>query len=126
MCAVSGLNWTLPAGVSSFDYDVIILTETWLNDAIPSSLLFDDAFVVFRCNRSSANSTRARGAGVLIACSSSLVAGQTSSPFPSLEAVWVRIKHRGSLLHLGAIYIPPYQSSSSVTFERLVNYGIGV
>ncbi|KFB37774.1 hypothetical protein ZHAS_00005090 [Anopheles sinensis] len=45
--------------------------------------------------------------------------------FLSLEAVWVRIKHRGSFLHLGAIYIPPYQSSSSVTFERLVNYGIG-
>lgn len=37
----------------------------------------------------------------------------------------MRIKLRGSFLHLGTIYIPPYQSSSSVTFERLVNYGIG-
>ena len=50
------------------EYDVIVLTETWLDDAISSTMLFDDnRFTVYRTDRSTTNSTKTRGGGVLIA-----------------------------------------------------------
>ena len=40
------------------EYDVIVLTETWLDDAISSTMLFDDnRFTVYRTDRSTTNST---------------------------------------------------------------------
>uniref|UniRef100_A0A182SZL0 Endonuclease/exonuclease/phosphatase domain-containing protein n=1 Tax=Anopheles maculatus TaxID=74869 RepID=A0A182SZL0_9DIPT len=42
-----------------------------------------------------------------------------------LEAVWVRINLGTSHLYLGAIYIPPYSSSSSSVINELMD-GIGV
>uniref|UniRef100_A0A182FKR1 PHD-type domain-containing protein n=1 Tax=Anopheles albimanus TaxID=7167 RepID=A0A182FKR1_ANOAL len=52
-------------------YDVVVLTETWLNDSIPSSLIFGDKYTVIRTDRNGNNSSRADGGGVLIAVSSS-------------------------------------------------------
>jgi hypothetical protein len=54
--------------VCSTDYNIICLTETWLNDLCYDHNLFPDCYIVFRSDRASANKTR--GGGVLIALSS--------------------------------------------------------
>ncbi|XP_055538336.1 uncharacterized protein LOC129725919 [Wyeomyia smithii] len=48
-------------------YDIYAFTETWLNDNTISTLLFDDSFTVYRQDRSSTNSNKRSGGGVLLA-----------------------------------------------------------
>lgn len=53
------------------DYDIIVLTETWLNQAHHSAEYFDSTFNVFRKDRAETGSSLNRGGGVLIATKSS-------------------------------------------------------
>ena len=105
--------------VSNSDFDVWVLTETWLDDSIPSSLITDDSYQIFRCDRNPANSSHSRGGGVLIACSANLSCSVLTHTNASLESLWVciRLSHRS--LYVGVIYIPPDRSSSSTEFDAM-------
>ena len=46
--------------VTEAEYDVIVLTETWLDDSVYSSQLFGDSYTVFRTDRNSLNSRKSR------------------------------------------------------------------
>ena len=48
------------------NYDVIALSETWLNFSINDGELFHSDFTVYRCDRNSLSSVYLRGGGVLI------------------------------------------------------------
>ncbi|XP_055589490.1 uncharacterized protein LOC129741736 [Uranotaenia lowii] len=54
---------------SELGYEIYSFTETWLDSSVPSSQLFGSDYNVFRCDRSSVNSRRSRGGGVLRGCS---------------------------------------------------------
>lgn len=62
--------------VISSDYDAIILSESWLSPSVLSSELFSNDFFVYRCNRSSSNSIKKHGRGVLIAIKSTFCSEQ--------------------------------------------------
>ena len=64
-------DWSQSAALEA-DYDVVVLTETWLDPSLPTALLFGEAHCVYRCDRNAANSSLSRGGGVLIAVSSAL------------------------------------------------------
>ncbi|XP_055542517.1 uncharacterized protein LOC129728126 [Wyeomyia smithii] len=64
------------------NYDVIMLTETGLNDSILSPQLFGSAFNVFRYDRSPMNSNKRSFGGVLIA----VARHHTSTIFESVHA----------------------------------------
>ena len=49
------------------NYDVVIMTETGLDDRIYSQQLFSPSYIAYRCDRSPANSSKSRFGGVLIA-----------------------------------------------------------
>lgn len=51
--------------LSACDYDVVVFTETWLNDNIMDTELTNE-YVIYRCDRSPATSQFRRGGGVLI------------------------------------------------------------
>ncbi|XP_055623637.1 uncharacterized protein LOC129767048 [Toxorhynchites rutilus septentrionalis] len=51
------------------NYDVIVLTETWLDERINSTHMFGSVYTVFRNDRNHQNSSKSRGGGVLIAIS---------------------------------------------------------
>jgi hypothetical protein len=53
--------------VCSMDFQIICLTETWLNDMCFDQKLFPDSYTIFRSDR--VNSTKYRGGGVLTAVS---------------------------------------------------------
>lgn len=53
--------------VSSSNYNIIALTETWLSDDILSSELFSQDFCVFHSDRNLDKSGISRGGGILIA-----------------------------------------------------------
>lgn len=58
--------------VSDQDYDVVVLTETWLDKAIHSAQLFGEHYTVYRTDRNPGNSHKTRGGGVLVAVASHL------------------------------------------------------
>ena len=58
--------------VSTTHYDVIILSETWLDSSFNSSQLFPDHYIVFRKDRNDRSSRKTKGGGVLIAVASHL------------------------------------------------------
>ena len=53
--------------ILSESYDVICLSETWLNDSFFNNEIFPDSYNVFRCDNNSTLSYKTRGGGVLIA-----------------------------------------------------------
>ncbi|XP_055522813.1 uncharacterized protein LOC129716993 [Wyeomyia smithii] len=97
--------------MSECDYDIIILTETGLDDRINSMQLFGSSYNVFRCDRNSFNSGKRSFGGVLIA-----VANEHSSSIAEtmngrcLEQVCVRVSIRGLKLLICVVYIPPDKS----------------
>ncbi|XP_055523060.1 uncharacterized protein LOC129717229 [Wyeomyia smithii] len=96
---------------SDCNYDIIMLTETGLDDCIDSLQLFGSAYNVYRCDRSASNSNKSSFGGVLIAvaqkfCSSAINLNRGSC----LEQVCVSAVIKGTKLLLTAVYIPPDRS----------------
>lgn len=85
---------TILINVLKQDLDVILLTETWLNDSVFDHELFDSRYIVFRRDRSSTNCSKLEGGGVLVAVL------KTHSPIrklkweSELEDLWVSFKFR--------------------------------
>ncbi|XP_055527361.1 uncharacterized protein LOC129719982 [Wyeomyia smithii] len=97
--------------MSECSYDIIILTETGLDDRINSLQLFGSSFNVFRCNRNLANSNEKSFGGVLNAVAeehSSSIAETMNGRY--LEQVCVRALIRGAKLLICGVYIPPDES----------------
>lgn len=96
---------------SDCDFDVVIFTETGLDDCITSLQLFGTAYNVFRCDRCPRNSSKSRFGGVLVAVaqqySSSLVNTRNGQ---NLEQVSVSASIKGKHLLICAVYIPPDRS----------------
>ncbi|XP_058817031.1 uncharacterized protein LOC131680332 [Topomyia yanbarensis] len=90
------------------DYDIYVLTETWLGDRITSVQLFGDGYTVYRADRCDSNSIHGRGGGVLIAVSSALVSCEFGVDSSScIEAVWTKITTSMKCYFICAVYIPP-------------------
>lgn len=110
---------------SESTYDVIVLTETWLDDAIESCALFD-GFAVFRCDRSIENSNKNRGGGVLIAVRNGISATRITVADRSFEHVWTRLKLANCTLVIGAVYIPPDRSTDERFMKRYTDIVDGI
>ncbi|KAL1373488.1 hypothetical protein pipiens_005162 [Culex pipiens pipiens] len=114
--------------LASSDYDVIALSETWLQDDIVDAELSSN-YNLFRQDRNELTSDRSRGGGVLIAvkkahdftCTRVLSAG-----YEHLEQVAVRIKARNHTVYVCCIYIrpnspPDVYTSHGTAVQELVN-----
>ena len=88
---------------------IIVLTETWLNDSILDTELFEDRYSVFRCDRMS--SGNCKGGGVLIAVSKKVRAHRLYSFESSCDDLWVQAcltsNSNRVIDNICAIYIPP-------------------
>ncbi|CAH2109299.1 unnamed protein product [Euphydryas editha] len=74
-------------------YDIIILTETWLNSGVSSLELFNDRYVVYRRDRevSDFHCTK-EGGSVLIAVLKSLKSIRNKSLESGCEDIWVTVE----------------------------------
>lgn len=91
--------------LNSFDleYDVVLLSETWLKPSVSSSEVFSPNYVVFRKDRLSSN-----GGGVLIAVSSKLSAELVDiSCAIDIEFCCVRVKIGCGNIFFTCSYVPP-------------------
>lgn len=92
---------------ASCDYDVIVITETWLKSDVANSELATN-YTIYRCDRSSATSDLQRGGGTLIAVKSSLFSAPVHlAGSESLEQVVVKISLAHKSVYVCGIYLRP-------------------
>lgn len=78
------------SSLASSSADIIILTETWLNDSVNSSELFDDRYNVYRRDRVvNKLSKKKDGGGVLIAVTKKLCSKHINNWQSECEDLWV-------------------------------------
>lgn len=87
-------------------YDVIIITETWLDDTVSDAELGLSGYQIFRRDRSILTSSKEKGEGVLIAVRDGIDVTPFSS-VKSLELQYELVKGGNSSLLINTIYLPP-------------------
>lgn len=107
-------------------YNVYVITETGLIDSISSNELFDDSFIVYRCDRSDWSSSSLFKGGVLIAVHVSLRSELLSTGDPlGIEQLWVRVlMGRNQTFLIGVLYIVP--QSNLANYEMHLDFACGV
>ncbi|XP_055543377.1 uncharacterized protein LOC129728926 [Wyeomyia smithii] len=89
-------------------YDIIALTETWLNDRTTSHQLFGPDYEVLRCDRGPLNSRKATGGGVLLAVRRGFtVLKRQNQSWSNVEQIWATVKLTDRNLHNCVVYFPP-------------------
>lgn len=93
----------------SSNFDVLVLTETWLNDSFKNEEILDNKWTIFRKDRDYNATGLSRGGGVLIAVKSPLSAESVFTPSSShhVEQNYIKINLDGKHVYIGVIYIPP-------------------
>lgn len=104
--------------VLNCNYDVIVLTETWLNEGITNEELFPPNYMVYRRDREPNQTNKSRGGGVLIAVECSFESSICSVPDNEVEQIWVSLQFGNDNYIVAALYIPP--SSKAAVYEDLV------
>lgn len=102
------------------NYDVILITESWLTDGIYKGELCDSRYNTYRCDRSPNTSNKKIGGGVMICTRCELQAQeQPQWACAGVECLWVTVPARslrvgnGRNLHICVVYIPPDASQLS-------------
>lgn len=88
------------------DYDIIALTETWLNDDINDAELGLFNYNIIRCDRSLFSSDKKDGGGVLIALHKKFKFEKITTSNNSFELTFIKIFTNNSSFIIGVCYIP--------------------
>ena len=112
---------------SLYDYDIIAITETWLQDKICNSEIIDcNLYTVYRKDRNFGATQLSRGGGVLLAFKSNLKIETIDTSeililIPHIDIVGCKCKLRQDIsLSIFVIYIP--RSPSSLVLNILLNF----
>ena len=101
-------------------FNVIVLTETWLNDSFYDSELVCENWVLFRMDRDFEGLGLTRGGGVLIAVHKSVPCTKVDLILDrSLEQTWAKIVSENFSVFIGVTYVPP--SSPLNLYESHLN-----
>lgn len=79
--------------VLNSDYDLIILSETWLHEFIFDAELFDNRYLVYRNDRDSSITSKSRGGGCLIAVKRNIHSRRINDFEIGQEDIWVAVDH---------------------------------
>lgn len=103
--------------VSLCAFDIIALTETWLNSDIKSPELGFFKYDTYRFDRSITTSCHTRGGGVLLSVLSTLHSTVVHTNVYTIEHVFVKFNFYSHLYIIGVFYIPP---NSTIHTYRLI------
>lgn len=112
--------------VQLHNYDIVLLTESWLLDGINDAELFSDMYAVWRRDRDYSNVGQSRGGGVLIAVRHDLAAHARPEWHSTAEDIWVSIKisalgKKVTTVHIGCLYL--CQQNQGLSFSsQLSNF----
>lgn len=104
----------------SSDYDMIVLTETWLQSGVYDAELLDCKYAIVRNDRNVNTSTKKDGGGVLVAINSKFsMCRRTDLEDSALELIVIMLPSKNMNFFVCAVYIPP--ASGNGVYERLVS-----
>ena len=112
---LNGIYATLAS--DACEYDVIVLTETWLISRYPDSLIAPEGWTVLRRDRYE-DGAEGLGGGVLIIARNSLHP-TLSLKSANSEQIWARLSLRDHALYVGCFYAPP--DSQSDVYQDLLD-----
>ena len=107
--------------------DLIILTETWLNNSVSAAESSLDGYMVYRCDRCPIKSGKSEGGGVLIAVNKDVFNSvRLPSTTESYEHSFVRIFNDYTNIIIGVAYLDPdtdaiHYLMHAETVERIAN-----
>lgn len=111
------------------DYDIVIITESWLLSSINDSEIADDRYDIFRRDRNYTKTGQRFGGGVLILVKRSFNAVRNMNFQSSLEDIWVSFlikdttRHRRmNRINICSFYIPDgvnYTADLEIYLEKL-------
>lgn len=90
------------------DWDVVALTETWLNESVSSAELFPHSYQVFRRDRCTLSTGLSRGGGVLIAVASHINVTRLFHLENCGENIWLKLEFGNKRrIIISNVYFPP-------------------
>lgn len=111
---IRGINTKLDVfnqNITLVDYDIIVLSETWLNNEVNDSELgLLSKYTIFRCDRGSIIGNNIRGGCVLIAIKSHFHRCQLNLQNNNIEQLFINLSLGSFTLVIGAVYIPPHSN----------------
>lgn len=102
------------------NYDIVCLTETWLNESVGDSEIFSDMYEVYRKDRVS--STKKWGGGVLIAIKNIYLGSERIFDLETDDSIWMRAElSDGGFLYVCSVYLSPNSSVSqyNMFFDKI-------
>ncbi|CAF4940047.1 unnamed protein product [Pieris macdunnoughi] len=97
--------------LSTSNYGIIALTETWLKSGISNMELFDNRYTVYRRDRSSSTNTKSDGGGVILGVSKEISSFRVEAWESDVEDLWVtlhiNINKIIKKLSICVVYLPP-------------------
>ncbi|XP_047523578.1 uncharacterized protein LOC125062006 [Pieris napi] len=97
--------------LSTSNYKIIALTETWLKSGISNMELFDNRYTVYRRDRSSSTNTKSDGGGVILGVSKEISSFRVEAWESDVEDLWVTLQININKiikkLSICVVYLPP-------------------
>lgn len=109
------------------NYDIIIITETWLLDGVSDTELFDGRYIVWRRDRNYSATKQKYGGGVLVATRRDLAVAPQDSYQSSAENLWVTLMPKSTNnnlvppLHICVVYLCAENLGNSFS-QQLMNF----
>lgn len=97
----------LYAQTSDTFYDLICLTETFLNSSIQDSELFNHNYTIYRRDRESSGSAKKDGGGVLLAVRNDISASSQPEYQSDAEDLWLLLTFANERVLICIVYLPP-------------------
>lgn len=93
------------------EFDIILISETWLVDSISDDELFDGRYNVYRNDRDTTLTGKTKGGGVAVGIKKDFKVQSQKSWTSDAEDIWISLllrhsKHRVSNIHICCSYIP--------------------
>ncbi|CAH2084309.1 unnamed protein product [Euphydryas editha] len=108
---------TLYSNILADNYDMLILSETWLSATIHDCELIDSRYVLYRCDRDKVLTGKHDGGGVLIAVRRGLSVtrlllenSEGYSLTPIIDYVLLSLNNKRGKVIVCGVYIPPSQN----------------
>ena len=93
--------------IESSNYDVILVTETWLTDSINDGELFDNRYSVIRKDRNNEIANKKGGGGVLLGVKTKYNVSVIEPTDNKFDCILVKLNLDYFIVYLCVIYFPP-------------------
>ena len=102
----------LSASITSSNFDLIALSETWLDSDISDSEIVNSGYVIFRKDRNFDGTRTSRGGGVLLAVSVTCACSQLNTntfhvAVPSIDVIGIKVVLGKYSHYVFNVYVPP-------------------